>query len=163
MYRRIKDLKQAPSGTFDDLDDFFEAEMNRVVSSGSESTETDAVLLEEIRKLGSQDKIPMSSDILKYYADLHRNKKISNDLFELAMVVLSAPTNQVSVERSFSALSTLLQQRRLKMTGTKIDDVLICKVNQELLTLVNFEKMNVEQKKVEQMNVEQVIVKEEKK
>lgn len=31
--------------------------------------------------------------------DLNRNKKISDDLFELAMVVLSA--TQVSVERSY--------------------------------------------------------------
>lgn len=172
MYRRIKEIKRTPSANLlkletqssffetDDLDDYFEAEMSRIVASSSESAETDSVLIEEIRKLGSQDKIPMSSNILKYYAELHRNNKINEDLFELAMVVLSAPANQISVERSFSALSSIHQQRRRNMTGANIDDVLICKVNQELLTFVPFERMNIEEMNLAE--IEQVYVKEEK-
>ena len=61
-------------------------------------------ILKDIRKLGAQKKIPISSNIFQHYNDLRSKKKISQDMFQMVTVVLAAPATQVSVERSFSAL-----------------------------------------------------------
>ena len=45
--------------------------------------------------------------------EMRINKKIDEDLSDMVSVVLSAPATQVSVERAFSALAVIMEQRRM--------------------------------------------------
>lgn len=83
-----------------------------------------------------------TASIFQYYEDLLRKKEINEDVFDMAVTVLAAPATQVSVERSFSALGIVLDQRRMKMKGSMIDDILVCRLNSELFSVVNFEKFD---------------------
>lgn len=55
---------------------------------------------------------PLDSNILEYWKKYHRN---DSQLSTLAKVALAVPASQVSVERSFSALSTILTKLRNKL------------------------------------------------
>lgn len=127
----------------DEFDAYFEREMWKKETKPAEQVTqpSDALLLEKIRELGKQEKLSMKSNVLQYYEDLQRNRRIDEDLFEMVLVVLSAPATQVSVERSFSALALLLEQRRININGKKIDDVLVCGLNRDILAFVDFEHM----------------------
>lgn len=89
----------------DDLDRYFETEVRgKTRSNDVEVQLSDNALLAEIRVLGQQDKIPMKTDIFAHYDNLRGKNLISEELYDMIMVALSAPATQVSVERAFSAL-----------------------------------------------------------
>lgn len=96
-------------------------------------------LEQKVRQLGSQKKISMKADIFEHYEHLLQSKAIDKDSYQLAMVVLSAPATQVSVERSFSALAIVMDPLRISMKGELIDDILVCALNKVLLDLLDFD------------------------
>lgn len=70
------------------------------------------------------------TDVLKYW----ESKKYDGpELYCLAMVALSVPCTQVSVERCFSAVKLLLEDHRLKLGEEKLDDLMIIRLNLCLL------------------------------
>lgn len=74
--------------------------------------------------------IPERFDILAYWI----SRRLSHpEMYRLAMVVLSAPSTQVCVERMFSALKLLLTDQRQKLTDSHIDDLMMLKINSDLL------------------------------
>lgn len=103
---------------------------------------SDTEMLEQIRRLGLQDKIELKSNIFGYYEDLKKRHGIDEDLFEAVMVVLAAPATQVSVERAFSALALLWDSTRLNLKGSTTDNILAITLNRQLSNLVNFEAMD---------------------
>lgn len=54
------------------------------------------------------------------------------ELYEVATLLLSVPSNQVSVERSFSALGLVLTDKRTKMHDDTLENILIIKLNKQL-------------------------------
>jgi len=53
----------------------------------------------------------------------------SPHLTEIAKVVLATPATQVSVERSFSALNFILNERRTSLSAENINTLLVVKLN----------------------------------
>lgn len=51
------------------------------------------------------------------------------------MVVLATPSNQVSVERSFSALALVLTSHRAGLGQDALEDILIIKLNRDIFEL----------------------------
>ncbi|XP_062549817.1 uncharacterized protein LOC134214469 [Armigeres subalbatus] len=69
-------------------------------------------------------------DILRYWiAEEVRNPQ----MFRLAVVIYSAPSTQVSVERAFSALKLILTDHRQRLSDRRIQDIMVLKLNPELL------------------------------
>lgn len=54
------------------------------------------------------------------------------ELFEVAMVILSGPSSQVSVERAFSALALVLSDLRTGLSEEALQDILLIKLNKEI-------------------------------
>lgn len=96
-------------------------------------------LKDQIPKLGKQKKIPTKSNIFGYYEERLQRGEIDRECYGVAMVVLSAPATQVSVERAFSALAIVMEPLRTCLKGDVIDDILVCALNADLLELVNFD------------------------
>lgn len=69
-------------------------------------------------------------DILQYWK---KRKFSSPRLYRLAMVVLAAPSTQVTVERLFSQLKYILTDRRMQLYGVSVHDIMILKMNPDLL------------------------------
>lgn len=127
----------------EDLDSYFECALKgRQIEPSEREKVSDRHLLEQIRSLGRQQKTPMKNNIFEFYDNLRVANLIDQDLFDMVMVALSAPATQVSVERAFSGLAIVLQSNRMNIKGTKIDDVLICGLNRELINFIDFENMN---------------------
>lgn len=158
VLRRIKDIRKPPDANnlsqattkpldedLDDLDSFFELSNSSFIHTPNDDENmTDASLIQQIRQLGRQEKIPMKSNIFEHYNDLRRNNKIDEDLYQMAIVILAAPATQVSVERAFSALGIILTPRRMNLRGSKLNDILVCRLNQEIFSLVDFDQMQKE-------------------
>ena len=106
-----------------------------------EENSSDGFLLKKFRDLGSQEQISMASIIFHHYEELRRKYLIDQDLFDMAVVVLSAPATQVSVEGAFSALALILQPHRLNLKSSVVDDLLVGALNKHLFSLIDFESM----------------------
>lgn len=65
------------------------------------------------------------------------NRKTTHpELYAVAMVVLAVPSNQVSVERSFSALPLVLTDLRSGISEENLENILIIKLNKDLFDAV---------------------------
>lgn len=126
----------------DDLDRFMEIELTQKSSKMPARSSTDIDLLVKVRRLGMFDKMSVKSNVFAFYENLKATKVIDNDLFEVAVTVLSAPATQVSVERAFSALALVLDELRCNLLSTTIEDILVLGLNRELIGLVDFESMS---------------------
>ena len=58
------------------------------------------------------------------------------ELFAVIMMVLSAPSNQASVERAFSALALVLTSHRTGMADDLFEYTLLVKLNQPIVEKV---------------------------
>lgn len=71
-------------------------------------------------------RLPLNSDIKQFYHDV---KFKLPQMSELAQVMLATPATQVSVERSFSALNFILNEKRTSVSPENINSILIVKLN----------------------------------
>lgn len=80
-----------------------------------------------------------SWSILQFWED---KKKDYPALYELAMVIYAIAPTQVTVERNFSVLGYIFNDRRSNLSQKLLEDVLLIVLNQDLFELVNEEKIN---------------------
>lgn len=125
----------------DDLERYIELEAAKHALKIRKQPVDDKKLLEQIRRLGAQEKIATKSNIFGYYEELRKQHKVDSTLFDAIMVILSAPATQVSVERAFSAMALLLDDIRCNLSSDVIDNVLTISLNRELVQYVNFDIM----------------------
>lgn len=68
--------------------------------------------------------------IIEYW----KSKRLHNPLcYKLAMVIYSAPSTQVTVERLFSHLKFILTDFRNKLSSMSIKDIMLLRMNSDLL------------------------------
>lgn len=96
----------------DDFEAMLQQECN--LASTSESVSQVDLKVKLIQLANSKSRLPASTDILKYW---EARRYEDSELHDLAMVVLSAPVTQVTVERCFSAVKLLLEDHRLNMSS----------------------------------------------
>ncbi|XP_034252574.1 uncharacterized protein LOC117652049 [Thrips palmi] len=65
-----------------------------------------------------------------------KQKMLCPELYALAMVVLSIPASQVSVERLFSALRFILRPQRFGLSSRHVDDVMFLHANKDVVRSV---------------------------
>ncbi|XP_058456877.1 uncharacterized protein LOC131434241 [Malaya genurostris] len=103
-------------------------------------------VVSQIKDLEIREKVPITIqhsdntcsdvrfDILKYWES---HKIISPILHRLAMVVLVAPSTQVSVERAFSGLKLILTDHRMRLCEKSVENLLVLKLNSDLLEQIS--------------------------
>lgn len=87
--------------------------------------------------ISAQKEFPKDTTI--DYHILNRNKY--PNLFELAMVIFAVAPTQVVVERAFSVLSYIFNDRRTQLTSRMLEDILMICLNEDLFHQVNKEDM----------------------
>ena len=85
-------------------------------------------------RLFNPPRLKASESILKFW---ERNKGTYPDLFRVAVVILSVPGTQVTVERLFSQLKFILNYLRNSLDADIIDDILLLKANFNNITMFN--------------------------
>lgn len=123
--------QELPDSSIEEYDDF-EAMLQQECNLASTSDNVSHVDLKVklLHLANSKTRLPASTDILKHW---EAKRYEEPELYELAMVVLSAPVTQVTVERCFSAVKLLLEDHRLNMSSSRLDDLMIIRCNRDLL------------------------------
>uniref|UniRef100_A0A8D8BJR3 (northern house mosquito) hypothetical protein n=1 Tax=Culex pipiens TaxID=7175 RepID=A0A8D8BJR3_CULPI len=85
-----------------------------------------------LKLLNYPKRLASGTDILKFW---EAQKEADPEMYELAMIALSVPVTQVSVERCFSAVKLLLEQHRLQMSAERLNDLMILRCNRDLIPL----------------------------
>lgn len=82
--------------------------------------------------------IPSSNSILEFW----ENEKIAQpELYKLAMQVYSVPPSQVSVERDFSHLNHVFNNKRSRLQSARLDDIMILHLNKEVFYKIKSEEL----------------------
>lgn len=102
--------------------------------------EKELKLLNKIRKCCSQRRVLASNenfDIFHYLELKYSDDKLLQEAF---LAIVSAPSNQSSVERSFSALRILMSHLRYNLSSESLDNILMIHLNQHYLAKIDFEQ-----------------------
>lgn len=79
---------------------------------------------------------PMNSPSLVQW---ERNKHKYPEIYQIACVINSIAPSQCSVERSFSSLKIVLNEKRTRLLQTNVENIICCKLNSSVLYNI-FEK-----------------------
>lgn len=91
---------------------------------------TERNIKQKLENLCYNDRVTFDTNVLDYWKGIYNKDP---DLGRLAEVALAVPATQVSVERAFSALSTILTKMRSKLSKETINNILIVKLNDDIL------------------------------
>lgn len=97
----------------------------------NDSTEREANFLQRLNNLCLQPRLSIEKNVLEYWS---AQEATDPELFEISQVVLAAPVTSVTVERAFNALTHILTAPRTNIDAINLEDILIVRLNQELLS-----------------------------
>lgn len=118
----------------DDLENFIQQQ--DLTNQSSLPSTSNFELREKLNGLLNQERVHSKTDILEFW----KLKQYSEpELYKIVEVVLAVPATQVSVERSFSALALILTKHRSTMSAENLNDLLIIRLNNDLLNKVTIE------------------------
>lgn len=84
---------------------------------------------QQVKAQDAEPRQSFSTDLWDYWL---KREKSHPELFNVAMVVLAAPSNQVSVERAFSALALVLSPQRTRLGPDTLENILLIKLNKDV-------------------------------
>lgn len=84
-------------------------------------------------------RIHHSNSVLDFWQN---SKQMYAELYEVAMIYLSIPPTQSTVERSFSTLSFIYNSRRSKLSLKTLENIIIIKLNADLALNIFAEDLN---------------------
>lgn len=117
------------------------AHLNGTSGIGQNTTTDDShvgVDIEMTINLFQPEPLPLDSSILEYWETM---KETDNELYQLAMAIFSVPPTEVQIERDFSSLKYVFGDRRDSLLQSRLEDVLLIHLNQELFHKVNTEEL----------------------
>lgn len=117
------------SATHDEMDSFISEMFGGSPSFTSEASS----FHKQLKQLETEPRQPFNYDPWNHWK---ARKSTHPELYELAMVVLAAPSTQVPVERAFSALGLVLSDLRAGLSDDVLQDVLLIKLNGDVFDKV---------------------------
>lgn len=133
--------KNDGDGSYEELDEYLNAcnsayDMARTFPSNTQNAkQTITKILNDFN--GAE--LPLTASILEYW------KEKSNtypELYKLVSVMMAIPPTQTSVERAFSALAIVITSHRTKLGDECLQNILLVRLNHDLLTNNNLQTMN---------------------
>lgn len=94
--------------------------------------------IEFYRKELSAQRLPSKTSVLKFWFDCR--EKVP-ELFEIAKAIFCIPPSQSTVERAFSVLNIVFDNRRCALRQELLEDILIIALNEDLFHQINEEDM----------------------
>ena len=85
-----------------------------------------SAILTDIAGLQHHGRVKRSTDMYKFW-----NSHANTELATLCLTVLSLPTTQVSVERTFSGLKYIVNNLRFRMKEDIIDAIMVLRTNEK--------------------------------
>lgn len=113
----------------DDVNDSYITEMLGGSLDPRAASNEDGQLMKHIKGLDAEPRQNCRYDVWQHW---FQREQSHPELYAVAMVVLSTPASQASVERAFSALALVLTDRRGDLGSTALEDTLLIKLNKEI-------------------------------
>lgn len=113
-----------------DLEQFIGTQEAGILSNDATTNK----LEKEIDEWLNQPRAHSSTNVLEFWK---LKKYYFPELYKLASTVLAIPCTQVSVERAFSALGLVLTKTRTKLSPEHLTNILIIRLNSDLIDDVN--------------------------
>lgn len=111
----------------DDFDEYLTEMYGGSVNMDHELSET-----RFLQQLQSIDLEPRQNHNYNVWDHWLRRKTTHPELHAVSMIVLTTPSNQVSVERAFSALGLVLSNFRTQLAEETLTNILLVKLNKAL-------------------------------
>ncbi|KAL7016310.1 hypothetical protein ACKWTF_003946 [Chironomus riparius] len=99
----------------------------------------EAAVLEKIMKCCIQHRVSASVDDFDIFKFLKFKFTYDRLMLDTCLAVAATPSNQSSVERSFSALRILLSDLRSNLLPKSVEDIMLCHLNSSLFLKFNFD------------------------
>ncbi|XP_062549894.1 uncharacterized protein LOC134214559 [Armigeres subalbatus] len=123
----------APDCVNKDVSDELEDYITRMIGGCSANISGTPSFHIQLRQLEVEPRQPHHYDVWNHWL---ARKRTHPELYAVAMVVLAAPSNQVSVERAFSALALVLSDLRTGLAEKTLEEILLVKLNREIFQKV---------------------------
>lgn len=125
----LRDICNLPENEI--LDMYFHNDEADVYTYQSDNPNLDDQIFLELQLFADSEKkrIDSSINILKYWKD---KKNIYPALYEVFTFLSTIPPTQVTVERSFSQLALIYNEKRSKLTEDMLEAILIINLNKEI-------------------------------
>lgn len=85
------------------------------------------------------DRLSSKESVLKYWQTV---KSVHVELYQLAQIVYSIPPTEVQIERDFSKLGYVFNDRRCNLIQDRLEDVMILNLNPDLFGVVKQEELH---------------------
>lgn len=115
------------SRSTDDFDQYLTEMFGGSVDTNNQENSTN--FLQQLKALDLEPRQHHNFNVWNYWL---RRKATHPELHAVAMIVLSTPSNQVSVERAFSALALVLSNLRTGLAEGTLANILMIKLNKDL-------------------------------
>lgn len=112
------------------MDKFLSGETN-VTESFVKTTKTDDI--EMLLDMFDPEILSPSEAIITYWETEQKNHP---QLYKLAKVVFAIPPTEVEIERNFSKLNYIFNDRRCRLTQERLEDIMIINLNPDLFNEV---------------------------
>ncbi|XP_055610540.1 uncharacterized protein LOC129757363 [Uranotaenia lowii] len=124
-----------PDTVTQDLDDFMTDLFGGVPPSANNDNvgQGQDSFIKQLNALDLENHQNHKYDIWKHWKDRINSHP---ELAEVALSIMSVPSTQVSVERSFSGLALVLSPARTNLTAKNLENILLVKLNSELLKTI---------------------------
>lgn len=90
-------------------------------------------------ELFQPEKLPCDASIISYWQSMKEKNK---DLYKLAMVIYGIPGSETQIERDFSLLEFIFNQRRYCLSPDMIEAILCINLNPEIFYQIKNEKLS---------------------
>lgn len=84
------------------------------------------------------ERVPPNHSILEFW---EAKKLVHPELYELAMMVYSVPPAEVSVERDFSHLNHVFNNKRGRLQSARLNDIMMLNLNKDVFYAVKSEEL----------------------
>lgn len=102
-------------------------------------------IMDALNSFEKEKSEPMGSNLFEYWEN---NKNKFPQLYQLAKIVHAFPPAQASCERTFSTLAFIFNKYRSQLSEKILEDILIVKLNADLLPQVFEEEIESKTKKI---------------
>lgn len=85
--------------------------------------------MQQLKMLEIEPRKPHDYDVWSHWL---LKRTTQPELAIVALVILATPSNQVSVERAFSALALVLSDARTELADDTLEEILLIKLNADL-------------------------------
>lgn len=113
------------------------AELDKYMQGGSNTNANDTNI-EGLLQDFNPAKLSTKVSIIEYWYSMEESNP---ELFELAKVVYAIPPTECSIERDFSNLNYVFNDRRCSLTTERLDDIMIINLNPDLFYAVKEDEL----------------------